>query len=210
MHITHGIKNIIFDWGGVIINIDFNRTKNAFIEMGLDNFEAYFTQFSQHEIFDLLDVGKISGEKFFSELHKHMPDGVTVEQVRDAWNSMLLDFPEENYRLLKDLQGKYRTFLFSNTNEPHLEYYFQKLERWYGIKEMDPLFEKAYYSCRFGMRKPDPESFKRILEENNLNPSETLFIDDSIHHIEGAQKVGLKVYHLQPPKKLVKLFPERV
>jgi putative hydrolase of the HAD superfamily len=202
MTITNGIKNIILDWGGVIINIDYMRTKNAFIGMGLKDFEDHYTQFQQKEIFDLLDVGKISGEQFFSELHKHMPNGTSVGQLKDAWNAMLLDFPEENYQLLMDLKDKYRTFLFSNTNEPHLQYYFKKLEKWYGITEMDPLFEKAYYSCRFGMRKPDPESFRTIIKENDLDPSETLFVDDSIQHIEGAKEAGLRVYHLVAPERL--------
>jgi putative hydrolase of the HAD superfamily len=119
---------------------------------------------------------------------------------------MLLDFAEENFLLLKDLKNKYRTFLFSNTNEPHLEYYFQKLNPWFGIDTMDPLFEKAYYSCRFGMRKPNLEAFRRIVEENNLIPSETLFIDDSIQHVEGARAAGLNGYHLRHPERLVDLF----
>ncbi len=206
MEITNGIKNIIFDWGGVIINIDYLRTKNAFIGMGLKNFEDHYTQFQQKEIFDLLEVGKISGEQFFRELHRHMPNGTSIEQLKDAWNTMLQDFPEENYKLLLDFKDKYRTFLFSNTNEPHLQYYFKKLEQWYGIKEMDPLFEKAYYSCRFGMRKPDPESFRTIIRENDLESSETLFIDDSIQHIEGAREVGLRVYHLVAPERLTDIL----
>lgn len=206
MTITNGIKNIILDWGGVIINIDYMRTKNAFIEMGLKDFEDHYTQFQQREIFDLLDVGKISGEQFFSELHKHMPNGISIDQLKHAWNAMLLDLPEENFQLLLDLKDKYRTFLFSNTNEPHLQYYFKKLDKWYGITEMDPLFEKAYYSCRFGMRKPDPDSFRTIIKENDLNPSETLFIDDSIQHIEGAKEAGLRVYHLVGPERLVDVF----
>jgi putative hydrolase of the HAD superfamily len=206
MIIHGGIKNIIFDWGGVIINIDYNRTRSAFIEMGLTDFDNHYTQFSQHEVFDKLDIGKISGDEFFSAIMKEMPAGTPEEKVRDAWNAMLLDFPEENYQLLKEVKKNYRSFLFSNTNEPHLDYYFKKVEKWYGISEMDPLFEKAYYSCRFGMRKPDPEAFERILAENNLNPSETLFIDDSIQHIEGARKTGIHAYHLQAPEKLTELF----
>ena len=206
MAVTDGIRNIIFDWGGVIINIDYNRTVNAFMEMGMKDFARNYNQLQQNHLFDKLDVGEVSGDDFFAELHKEMPKGISRDQVRDAWNGMLLDFPEENFHLLKKVKDKYRSFLFSNTNEPHLEYYFKKIEKWYGITEMDPLFEKAYYSCRFGMRKPDPEAFMKILKENSLNPSETLFIDDSIQHIEGAGEAGLRVYHLQPPEKLTDLF----
>lgn len=206
MDITGGINNIIFDWGGVIINIDYTRTRQAFIDLGFDGFDEYFSQHQQMEVFNKLDVGKISGEDFFKEIKKIMPDGAGIEQVRDAWNAMLLDFPGENFELLKKLKEEYRTFLFSNTNEPHLEYYFPKVEEKFGLATIDPLFEKAYYSCRFGMRKPNPESFQKILDENALEPGETLFIDDSPQHLEGASKTGIRTYHLKHPEKLTDVF----
>jgi putative hydrolase of the HAD superfamily len=115
---------------------------------------------------------------------------------------MLGDFPLENYELLLQMKNRYRTFLFSNTNETHLDFYFRKLKAWYGIDDMDPLFEKTYYSCRLGLRKPDVEGFQHIIAENNLNPAETLFIDDSIQHVEGARKAGLRAFHLQKPMTL--------
>jgi putative hydrolase of the HAD superfamily len=206
MNITEGINNIIFDWGGVIINIDYTRTRQAFIDLGVENFDEVFSQYRQIDIFDKLDTGKISGERFFEELQKLLPGNISTEDLRSAWNAMLLDFPAENFELLKEMKEKYRTFLFSNTNEPHLSYYFPKVEEKFGIPTIDPLFEKAYYSCRFGMRKPDPESFAKILEENELIASETLFIDDSPQHLEGASKTGIKTYHLKHPEKLTDIF----
>lgn len=201
-----GIKNIIFDWGGVIINISYPSTRQAFIDMGMKDFDEHFSQFRQTEIFNRLDIGKASGEEFFEAIIREIPQEVSMEEVRNAWNAMLQDFPEENYELLKRLKGQYRTFLYSNTNEPHLEYYFARLKKQYGIDSMDPLFEKAYYSCRFGMRKPDKESFIKILEENNLIPEETLFIDDTLMHVEGARKAGINAIHLAPPARLTSLF----
>lgn len=201
-----GIKNIIFDWGGVIINISYPSTRQAFIDMGMKDFDEHFSQFRQTEIFNRLDIGKASGEEFFEAIIREIPQEVSMEEVRNAWNAMLQDFPEENYELLKRLKGQYRTFLYSNTNEPHLEYYFARLKKQYGIDSMDPLFEKAYYSCRFGMRKPDTESFIKILEENNLIPEETLFIDDTLMHVEGARKAGINAIHLAPPARLTSLF----
>ncbi len=206
MSITKGINTIIFDWGGVIINIDYTRTLTAFEELGVKDFDRYFSQKDQIDIFNKLDTGKIGGNEFFEGLRKLLPDGISTEQLKDAWNAMLLDFPEENFHLLKDLKKKYRTFLFSNTNEPHLEYYFPKIKQKFGISGMDPLFEKAYYSCRFGMRKPNPESFENILKENDLDPAETLFIDDSPQHLEGASKIGIRTYYLKVPERLVDVF----
>lgn len=206
MAITEGIKNIIFDWGGVIINIDYRLTKNAFINLGLHDFESHYSQFRQKDLFDKLDTGKISSMEFFEGIKKEMPDTTTIEQIKDAWNSMLLDFPVENFNFLQDIKKQYRTFLFSNTNEPHLQYYFVKLKNWFDIESMDPLFEKAYYSCRFGLRKPDVESYRRILEENNLDASETLFIDDSPQNITGAQEAGLKTWFFKSTDRLDLIF----
>ncbi len=209
MDLLKGIKNIIFDWGGVIINISYQFTRQAFIDMGMKNFDEHFSQFRQTEIFNRLDIGKAAGEEFFEAIIREIPAEVSMDQVRNAWNAMLLDFPKENYDLLQRLKSQYRTFLYSNTNEPHLEYYFSRLKNQYGIESMDPLFEKAYYSCRFGMRKPDTESFVKILEENNLIPGETLFIDDTLMHVEGAQKTGIKAVHLAPPASLTELFNQK-
>ncbi len=200
---TTGIKNIIFDFGGVIINIDYFRTRNAFVKLGVNNFDELFNQFKQNTIFDEFETGKIDEQKFFTELESLTKKQISRKDSLEAWNAMLLDFPKRNYEFIKNIKNKYRIFLLSNTNETHLKYYFKKLEMWYGIENMDPLFEKCYYSCRVNLRKPDVEIFDFVIKNSNLVPEETLFIDDSPQHVEGARKAGLKAYHLQEPEGII-------
>jgi putative hydrolase of the HAD superfamily len=206
MDLLKGIKNIIFDLGGVIINLDYRLSLNEFKALGLKNAEKIYTQFSQLPWFDNFDTGRISSEIFICEFSKLLNRGTSREQIIHAWNAMILDFPAERAKLLLKLKDHYRTFLLSNTNEIHIEHHFQNLQEKYGYDDMKSFFEKEYYSHKIGMRKPDREIFEFVLRENGLNASETLFIDDSLQHVEGAIVAGLKAYHLQAPETILDIF----
>jgi HAD superfamily hydrolase (TIGR01509 family) len=200
------IKNIIFDLGGVLLNIDYNKVVTAFEELGFGHFENWYSQKDQNELFNLLETGKISDQQFIEELKKHVNDGITEEQIESAWNSMLLDLPKARVELLQSLKGRYRCFLLSNTNEVHVRHFTNKIAQKYGIGTFESLFEKIYYSNCMDMRKPNTEIFDFVLKENNLNAAETLFIDDSIQHVEGARKAGLSAIHLSKEKSILDLF----
>ena len=191
------IKNIIFDLGGVIINIDYHLTIEAFKKLGFNNFDTVFTQASQLGIFDQLDKGLVSHEEFRNYIRELSGIPLNNNQIDEAWNAMLLDFPVERLSLLEKIRDQYRTFLLSNTNQMHCEVYTKDLQATYGVKDLSHFFEKAYLSHEIGMRKPDREAFMLILNENNLKPEETLFIDDTEQHIEGAKKVGINTYYLR-------------
>ena len=208
MEILNGIKNIIFDLGGVVINIDYRITLNELRSLGLKDAEKVYTQFNQQPWFDAYDTGRISSDAFINEFRKFLNQGTSREQIIHAWNAMLLDFPGERAELLKKLRNRYRTFLLSNTNELHVEYYLPKIQEWFGKEGMKIFLEKEYYSHLMGMRKPETETFHFILRENQLNPSETLFIDDSLQHVEGAKKAGIKTYHLKAPETILHVFAE--
>lgn len=192
------IRNIIFDLGGVIINLDPARTRNAFTALGASNFEALYSFSQQNGVFDLLDKGLISNASFRDEMRKHITVDVSDQQIDDAWNAMLLDVPEEKIQLLKQLQPRYRTFLLSNTNRIHVDYFSKELLRVHGSKDFSPWMERCYYSCDIGMRKPDAEIFQFVLNDNNLLAEETLFIDDSPQHITGAASCNIKTLHYTP------------
>ena len=197
------IKNIIFDLGGVLLNIDFSLAKNAFAQLGIPDFEKIYAHHAQNRLFDEFEKGKISPEKFRKELIKLFGKELTHSQIDAAWNALLLDFPYERMELLKKLKTKYRLFLLSNTNAIHIQEVSNILHRTFGYRDMQHVFEKEYYSYNMGMRKPDPEIFEFVISENKLNPEETVFIDDSSPNIEGAAKTGIKVLHLQSPQTIL-------
>jgi len=209
MDLTEGIKNIIFDFGGVVINLDINLTIDEFKKLGIDDFEEFYNQHKQELWFDKFDTGRISGHQFVMQIKKYLPDTVSESQIIRAWNAMLLDFPVPRASLLKELRKHYRTFLLSNTNEIHVDYYFRLLNEWYGIHDMSDFFEREYYSFMIGKRKPDPETFMHILDENHLRAEETLFIDDTLQHVEGARKCGVRAYHLQEPETILDIFNKK-
>lgn len=198
------MKNIIFDLGGVILNIDFTRSVEAFKKLGIDNIAEIYTGYSQSKFFDLYDKGLISDNDFINELKKIIPSNVSEHQIIDAWNSMILDFPADRIELLKKLKKSYRLFLLSNTNSLHFPVYTNQLKEIYEISELSELFEDTYYSFRIGMRKPDAEIFKLVINENKLKPEETLFVDDSQLNTEVAEKLGIKVLVYNPVKSLEK------
>ena len=200
------IKNIIFDLGGVIINLDIQKTIQEFNMLSNKPFEAIYTQLQQSPIFDQFDKGKISERDFFDALKKALENNTVDEKIVFAWNAMLLDFPKHRLELLEKLKPNYRLFLLSNTNETHVLEFENSLFRSHGYQNLEPFFEKVYYSCRMNMRKPDTSIFDFVLKENNLFAEETLFIDDSPQHIEGALKTGITSVLLEKNREVEHLL----
>jgi len=191
------INNIIFDLGGVILNLDYQITVNAFEKLGLSNPEEMFSKKSQTSFFDDFETGKISVQGFRDEVKKLIPNPVYDQQIDNAWNAMLLDFPLHRFEFLESIKSKRRIFLLSNTNEIHMTWFKEYVNKLFGENVFFDLFEVAYLSNEMGMRKPNTEIFDAVVNQNNLVPNETLFIDDSPQHVEGAKKAGLHAYWLQ-------------
>ena len=194
-----GIKNIIFDLGGVILNLDNRRTEDAFTQLGVKNMRQYFGLGHADAFFKEYEVGKITDRQFIDSVRTMTGlDNVPDQAIVDGWNALLLDFPAERIQLLKHLAGSYRLFLFSNTNSLHLAALQQIYIQTFGPGALEDHFEKTYYSHLLGMRKPERESYEHILRENQLQGSETLFVDDAIVNVEGAEQAGLKGLYLRP------------
>ena len=164
--------------------------------MGISEEQMKYSQSEQAHLFDDLETGKIYPAQFREEIRNMSFLGLTDNEIDDAWNALLLDLPKDRIELLKSLSNKYRIFLLSNTNVIHYNAYSQYLKDEHGIDGLEPLFEKTYLSHEVGLRKPDAEIFELVLNENKLEASETLFIDDSEQHIKGAEVVGLKTHWL--------------
>lgn len=198
------IKNVIFDLGGVLLNIDINKTLQAYKAMGLQNIEDMFRIGHASSFFKQYEIGTISDDEFIRSISTLEGNTGSLQQIGDAWNAMLLDFPAERVQWLKDLKNQYRLFLFSNTNAIHLSHFHKAFRESYGF-EMDDLFEKAYYSHVVQVRKPDAAAYQLVLDENNLMASETVFIDDALNNVQAAEAVGIKGIHLAPGINVVSL-----
>jgi HAD superfamily hydrolase (TIGR01509 family) len=193
-----GIKNIIFDLGGVIINLDNQRTTDAFVALGLKNIKEYFGHGHAASFFKDYEVGRITDRQFIDAIRDAAGLTVSDQAIIDSWNALLLDFPAERIQLLKQLAQNYRIFLFSNTNALHLAALREIYVKTFGSGSLEDHFEKTYYSHLLGMRKPDRVSYEYIVKENGLVGSETLFVDDAIINVEGAEQAGLKGLYLRP------------
>lgn len=198
-----GINNIIFDLGGVILNLDNQLTEDAFVSMGAKPFRDYFGHGHAASFFRDYEVGRISDRQFIDSIKEMTGLSLSDEEVIKAWNALLLDFPAERIQLLKELGKRYRVFLFSNTNALHLTALRKIYRDSFGTEELDDHFERTYYSHVLGMRKPDKSSYEHILEENKLTGSETLFVDDALINVEGAEAAGLRGLYLRPGTTLL-------
>jgi glucose-1-phosphatase len=209
MKALDGIKNVIFDFGGVIINIDFNRTVNEFKNLGFTNFDQIFSQMKQTDLFDKLDKGLIPASAFRTEVNRLRAEGpIPNKQFDAAWNAMILELPTENLQLLERLKTQYRTFLFSNTNEIHYAYFSQYLKATHNIESMSPFFEKDYYSHIAHCRKPDAETYLYLLKQNQLIAQETLFLDDSLQNVEAAISLGIRAVQIKHIAHIHDIFKE--
>jgi putative hydrolase of the HAD superfamily len=194
------IKNIIFDYGNVIFSIDFARVQQSFKELGISNVDEFFGHLQQDPIFDAFDRGQITAAQFRDRIREKTNNAnLTNNEIDAAWNSILVGVAPGNHNLLLKLQQKYRTFLLSNINEIHYDFILTYLKNNFGFDSNDHLFEKIYYSHLTGKRKPEIAIFEQVLQENNLNPAETLFIDDSPQHLAAAQTLGIQTFLMKAP-----------
>lgn len=201
------IKNIILDLGGVLINLDYHKTNDELAKLGLAN---GFTKAKQIDLFDRLEEGKISDFDFLNEFNQLAGANHDHQLIINAWNAILLDFPKSRLDLVNALRQKYRVFLFSNTNSIHINAVYEILKRDHAINNLESYFEKVYISNELGIRKPKSEGFLHIISENNLNPKETLFIDDSPQHIVGAKKAGIHAEWLDLEKEDIHSMVQRL
>ena len=192
-----GVRHIIFDLGGVLLNIDYSLTERAFMALGIENFAEIYSQLQQTPVFDELEKGNIGKDAFVAALQKAAGKNIAAESIINAWNAMLLDFPLRRLQILQQLQLHYDLFLLSNTNEIHEEAFNKILMNANGIPNIGVFFHKVYYSHRVGLRKPMKEIFELVLNENGLKAAGTLFIDDSPQHVDVAKALGIQTIYLE-------------
>lgn len=195
------INALLFDLGGVIVDLDYNKTIEAFEAIGLEDAEHLYNQFNQSKIFDEFEIGSISGEEFMGLLQEKIPQKVSQSKIKEAWNAMILGFEKSKLEQIKRYSEKIPCYLLSNTNEIHLEY-IQTLLQEVPFKNLELLFTKCYYSHIIGRRKPHRETFEWVLNDMGSSPEEVLFIEDSPQHIRGAEKAKIKTLHFTNGRRL--------
>tara|TARA_R110000737_G_scaffold98184_2_gene132448 strand:- start:28418 stop:29035 length:618 start_codon:yes stop_codon:yes gene_type:complete len=196
--IDSSVKAILFDLGGVLINLDYQKTIHAFEKMGIENFDTLYSQAQQDDLFDDFETGKISSFHFINRILDLLPQGSNPNQVVSAWNAMILDFPMNRLDLLENLSKKYPICLLSNTNDLHMEKVRRELKKT-SNKALEDFFNTIFLSQEIGLRKPTKEVFEYVSQKIGVSPEEILFIDDSIQHIESAKNIGFQTIHLTMP-----------
>lgn len=200
------IKNIIFDYGGVIINLDMKAPLDIIkLHSSLD-IEIVWQQMHSKKVFEMYEQGLLSDEEFRNSVRNFFNVQIDDELIDQMWNSLLLDMPQERIELLQKCKTQYRTFLLSNSNSIHYKSYLSQLQNRFKIHNFDELFEKAYFSYEMKLLKPHPEIFQKLVDNHQLRIEETLFIDDTLVHIETARKMGFQTFHLVEGKMITDLF----
>ena len=185
------IDTIIFDFGDVFIDLNKQAIETEFRKLGLT---------AWHDDLDALnkeyEIGKIDELQFMQGFQKHLPN-IELVDIRAAWNSILGDFPLYRLEFLQMIASKYRLFLLSNTDHTHIEKFEHKVGQTFA-RDFYSCFEKVYFSYEIGLRKPDENAFKYVINNHNLSPKKTLFIDDKKENTDVAERLGLKVWNLIP------------
>lgn len=201
------IKNIIFDFGGVVFRIDERRTIDAFSQLFQCSGKQVLDYLFSNDLFLSFECGKITPDDFLSHLQSLAPQPVTKEQVLAAWNAILVGYPKEHIPLLLALKKKYRTFLLSNTNEIHTGEFGKIAQKQnLPISSNYDLFEKVWYSNELGMRKPNPDIFKYVLRDADIVPEETLFVDDLQENLDAAATLGIHTHRITKECGILDLF----
>lgn len=200
-----GIKNIIFDFGNVLLNINPALSAKAFTELGIKEGVDFWGSRSSSELLIGLEKGTVTPDNFRKGALEMLVKGISPQQVDEAWNALLLDLPIQRVEMLKRLKSQYRLFLLSNSNQIHYENFMPGFEKKFGFP-MGDLFEKLWFSHQLGMIKPGLEIYKHVLKDAGLNPAETLFIDDTLPNIEAARSLGITTWHLEPGMEISELM----
>lgn len=200
-------KALLFDLGGVLIDVDYHQTIDAFTALGFENAQQLYNQFDQNQLFDRYEKGQVSSGYFIDQLKPLSRVEVSTVQVVDAWNAMLGEFSIEKLDFINDIKQRIPCYLLSNTNEIHLKKAMEALKKT-PYPELDLLFKTCYYSHLIGKRKPDAETFRWVSDQMGFQAQNILFIDDSPQHIEGAIQAGLKTKFYQKKEDLFDLIKE--
>jgi len=197
------LDTIIFDLGGVVVNLDINRTINAFKNLGISNVEHWIKPGLHTDIFLQLEVGEISEDEFYRGIRKLAGVEVSDSEIRSAWCAMLIDMPAERVKIIEELKKTHKVLLLSNTNSIHVNYFDGFANRY---SSMSHLFHDVYYSFQMHDHKPNVSIFWSVIEKEELIPGKTLFIDDAEANVNAARSTGIRTQLITPENQIENIF----
>ena len=203
-----GIKTIIFDLGGVLVDLDVNKTIQSFAALSGMPMDEIRHIYHTHQAMTAFEVGKIDDKTFREEVRNaiKLGDDVDDRKIDDAWNAMLLGIHKRKLDYVGTLKEQYNVFILSNTNSIHIDHVYSViLPKTAGVGSFQPFVHKTYYSYHMGMRKPDPVIYQHVLNENGLTGAETIFVDDNLDNIRAAEEVGIRVRHVTDAEQVYQL-----
>jgi putative hydrolase of the HAD superfamily len=198
------IKNILFDLGGVILDLDVNATKEGFYNLGFPAKLLHYPVNMETDIFYKYETGKLSTEEFRNEIRHLTELDFSDEDFDRAWNAMIVGIPKKRTDMLIRLRHSYDLYMLSNTSPMHVPIYESMFEEASGIS-MSVVFNRRFYSHLIGCHKPDREAYLHVISETGIEPSETLFLDDNIHNIKAAQELGFRCIHIHERTDMLKI-----
>jgi putative hydrolase of the HAD superfamily len=190
----------------VILNINFQDTYKAFAKLAGKDTDQIFQRFEELQVFQQFEAGAYDNEAFRQLMRREINPQLSDQEIDKAWNEMLLDIPLERIQLIQSLKEKYKVFLLSNTNQIHIQHINQILNNTCGVDDLKKLFHKAFYSYEIKTAKPGREIYDYVIKDQNLNPQETLFLDDNIDNIEGAIKAGWQTIHVTKENDIIEII----
>ena len=199
------IRNIVFDLGGVLVDLDFKAAINGLQQAGFTNVKEQLLAFDRNGIFQKFELGEITTDEFRTAIRENSIVTLTDEEVDNLWNLMLLEIPREKLELILELRGKYMVYLLSNTNSIHWDYVCKNAFNYRGFRVED-YFEETFLSYKMHLAKPNKAIFEKVLNDANLVAEETLFIDDSEANCKAAQEVGIHAHHYHIGDDLKEIF----
>jgi len=201
------VNNLIFDLGGVIINLDFQAAYEHFSLLSGLSIPEVIGRTDSLMLFEDYEKGLITSSEFRQKIRDLLNISAADKSIDQAWCAMLGDIPAVRLKLLKRLKNTYRTFALSNTNDIHVRKFNDIVKKSLGNTDLlGDHFEEIYFSHEMKMRKPDSEIYLKVLQEQQLQPEQTLFIDDNRGNIDGAANLGIQTLHLQDPEQLISFF----
>ena len=208
LHLHKGetrIRTVIFDFGGVLLNLNPDKCRKAFHDLGIHQIEDFIDRYRPKGLFFEAECGNIGQETFISELQKLAPRPTTREEIIAAYTSFLIELPPQKLELIRRLHSGCEVFLLSNINE--LCYNFCK-ERFFAQQgyRMEECFNRMYLSYQMRICKPDPGIYEAMLADSGLNPATTLFVDDSRDNTGVADRYGINTYLALPEEDFHPLF----